>query len=94
MFCRLKSGLRQFTFHHANHRPLFVDALYGLKSYGAAAWQSDFANSLRDLNFTPTYHHADADVWICRAYDSEDQYYEYIFSFLLMILFVFHIQQA
>ena len=33
---------------------VIVQALYGLKSSGGAAWQAHFASTLRDIGFIPS----------------------------------------
>jgi len=53
------------------HTLVIVKALYGLRSSGAR-WHERFADTLRDMGFTPSK--ADPDVWMRRVED----WYEYI----------------
>ena len=57
---------------------VIVQALYGLKSSGGAAWQAHFASTLRDIGFIPSY--ADPDMWYREATSEEStmDHYEYI----------------
>jgi hypothetical protein len=53
---------------------LVVRAMYGLKS-GGAAWHAKFSETLRDMNFKPSY--ADPDVWMRAATKLDGfEYYE------------------
>jgi hypothetical protein len=54
------------------HTLVIVKALYGLRSSGAR-WHERFADTLRDMDFTPSK--ADPDVWMKQV---DDDHYEYI----------------
>jgi hypothetical protein len=55
---------------------IVVRAMYGLKSSGAA-WHTKFSETLRSMNFKPSY--ADPDVWMRPAIKPDGfKYYEYI----------------
>jgi hypothetical protein len=63
-----------------------VRAMYGLKSSGAA-WHAKLSETLRGMNFRPSY--ADPDVWMRPATkDCGFQYYEYIFVYVDDILVI------
>jgi hypothetical protein len=58
--------------------------MYGLKSSGAA-WHAKFSETLRTMDFTPSY--ADPDVWLRPATkDNGNEYYEYILVYVDDIL--------
>ncbi len=60
--------------------------MYGLKSSGAA-WHSKLCETLRSMNFTPSY--ADSDVWYRPATKENGfEYYEYILVYVDDILVV------
>ncbi len=55
---------------------IVVRAMYGLKSSGAT-WHTKFSETLRSMNFKPSY--ADPDVWMRPAIKPDGfKYYEYI----------------
>ncbi|MFN9982546.1 MAG: hypothetical protein ACK53Y_21640, partial [bacterium] len=59
---------------------------YGLKSSGAA-WHAKLSETLRGMNFKPSY--ADPDVWMRPATkDCGFQYYEYILVYVDDILVI------
>jgi hypothetical protein len=59
---------------------LVTRAMYGLKSSGAA-WHAKFSDTLRSMNFKPSY--ADPDVWVRAAIKSDGfEYYEYILVYV------------
>ena len=67
---------------------LIVRALYGLKSSGAA-WRAHLAQSLRDLQYIPSY--ADGDVWYREATKPDGfAYYEYLLVYVDDILCISH----
>jgi len=63
-----------------------VRAMYGLKSSGAA-WHSKFSETMRSMDFTPSY--ADPDVWMRPATTPDGfEYYEYILVYVDDILVI------
>jgi len=65
---------------------IIVRAMYGLKSSGAA-WHAKLSETLRGMNFRPSY--ADPDVWMRAASkDCGFQYYEYILVYVDDILVI------
>jgi hypothetical protein len=67
-------------------RVLIVQALYGLKSSGAA-WHAHLAQTMSDLKFRPCV--ADPDVWLRPAVKGNgDKYYEYVLIYVHDILAV------
>jgi hypothetical protein len=65
---------------------IVVRAMYGLKSSGAA-WHTKFSETLRSMDFKPSY--AGPDVWL-RAATKEDgtKYYEYLLVYVDDILVI------
>jgi hypothetical protein len=67
---------------------LIVQALYGLKSSGAA-WRSHLANMLHNMGFTCSL--VDADVWLKPATKPNGfQYYEYVLVYVDDLLVLSH----
>jgi hypothetical protein len=67
---------------------IVVQAMYGLKSFGAA-WHAKLSETLRGMDFIPSY--ADPDVWY-KAATKEDgfKYYQYILVYVDNILIIAH----
>jgi hypothetical protein len=70
----------EFGQDYLGHFAIITQALYGLKSSGAA-WRNTLAGTLSDLGFSSTL--ADPDVWIRPAVKMNGHhYYEYIFVYV------------
>jgi hypothetical protein len=76
----------EFGTNNIGKTVIVIRAMYGLKSSGAA-WYSKLCETLRSMNFTPSY--ADPDVWYRPATKENGfEYYEYILVYVDDILVV------
>jgi hypothetical protein len=78
----------EFGPNNVGRTVIIVKAMYGLKSSGAA-WHAKLSETLRSMDFTPSY--ANPDVWY-KAATKEDgfQYYQYILVYVDDILVIAH----
>jgi hypothetical protein len=76
----------EFGPHNVGKTVIVVRAMYGLKSSGAA-WHAKLSETLRSMDFVPSY--AEPDVWYKAAIkDDGFEYYQYILVYVDDILFV------
>jgi hypothetical protein len=67
---------------------IVVRAMYGLKSSGAT-WHTKFSETLRSMNFKPSY--TNPDVWMQPAMKPDGfKYYEYILMYVDDVLVISH----
>ena len=67
---------------------IVVRAMYGLKSSGVA-WHAKFSETLRSMDFKPSYAHP--DVWMKPATTPDGfKYYEYILVYVDDLLIISH----
>jgi hypothetical protein len=79
----------EFGPNNVRRTVIIVRAMYGLKSSGAA-WHAHLSETLRSMNFTPSY--ADYDVWMQPATKADGfKYYKYILVYVDDLLVISHL---